>query len=140
VPISKYFGYFPNEATLTNPFCAAVDVNIYASSPDDARLLIGNHENTDVGAFIADYLSLDLDSVTRELKRTSYSAAGTDGESSKYAWMGKALGDDVVVDKLDSYHGDFRRVKRWDVGTEDVISEVARRQNIAGRSCGCDLH
>jgi len=87
---------------------SAVDVNIYASSPDNARPLVGNHENTKIGEFIADYLSLDLDSVTRQLKHTS-SSPGSDGASSKYSWMGKAIEDEVVVDKLDSYHGDFRR-------------------------------
>lgn len=114
------------------PFLA-VDVNIYASSTEDAKSLLGNHENTEVGAFIADYLSLDLDSVTRELTHPLSSPTGTDGASDKYAWMGKVLSDDVVVDKLDSYHGDFRRLKKWVLGTDD-IHEVARR------SCGCEFH
>lgn len=47
----------------------AVDVNIYASSPKHAPQLVGNHENTDIGKFIAEYLDLDLEPVTKELKR-----------------------------------------------------------------------
>jgi len=100
---------------------------------------VGNHENTEVGKFIADYLSLDLDSVTRQLKHTSSSPPGTDGASNKYSWMGNALEDDVVVDKLDSYHGDFRRVKKWVISSGDVNIEGARRNNKAKRSCGCGV-
>ncbi|KAJ9623395.1 vacuolar alkaline phosphatase [Taxawa tesnikishii (nom. ined.)] len=49
---------------------SAVDVNIYASDPVAARRLRGNHENTDVGAFLRWYLNLEdeVDEVTRELK------------------------------------------------------------------------
>ena len=46
----------------------AVDVNIYASSPKHVPYLVGNHENTEVGAFIAEYLDLNLDDVTKVLK------------------------------------------------------------------------
>jgi alkaline phosphatase len=48
---------------------SAVDVNIYASHPSHAPQLVGNHENTDIGAFIAEYLDLDLEPITQELKR-----------------------------------------------------------------------
>lgn len=47
----------------------AVDVNIYASDPRHARALIGNHENTDVGKFLADFLDVDVEEVTREIKK-----------------------------------------------------------------------
>ncbi|KAM5469078.1 vacuolar alkaline phosphatase [Microsporum audouinii] len=45
-----------------------VNVNIYASSPQDARALAGTHENTEIGAFLANYLRVDLDAITRRLK------------------------------------------------------------------------
>ncbi len=50
----------------------AVDVNIYASSPKHAPQLIGNHENTDIGKFMVEYLDLDLEPVTEELKRKNF--------------------------------------------------------------------
>lgn len=56
--------------TKTDPYpSTAVDVNIYASSPKHAPQLVGNHENTDIGAFIAEYLDLDLEPITEELTR-----------------------------------------------------------------------
>ncbi|KAI4136970.1 MAG: hypothetical protein L6R39_007535, partial [Caloplaca ligustica] len=49
---------------------SAVDVNIYASDPKQARPLIGNHENTDVGRFLREYLDLEqeVEDVTEALK------------------------------------------------------------------------
>lgn len=44
-----------------------VDVNIYASDPHHVRELVGNHENTDVGRFLADFLEVDVDAITKEL-------------------------------------------------------------------------
>ena len=38
------------------------------SSPKDAPGLTGNHENIEVGKFIAEYLDVDLEPVTKELK------------------------------------------------------------------------
>ncbi|KGY15614.1 hypothetical protein PABG_11267 [Paracoccidioides brasiliensis Pb03] len=92
---------------------SAVDVNIYASSPNDALSLMGNHENTEIGSFLADYLNIDLESVTKQLQTTrSFSYDTDDGSVKPYAWMGPPLDDGVVVDKLDTYHGDFKRKKR----------------------------
>lgn len=48
---------------------SAVDVNIYASDHRHARPLIGNHENVEVGKFLADFLDVDVDAVTKELKK-----------------------------------------------------------------------
>jgi alkaline phosphatase len=44
-----------------------VDVNIYAVGSPARDKLRGNHENTEIGQFIKEYLDLDLDSVTRIL-------------------------------------------------------------------------
>jgi alkaline phosphatase len=42
-------------------------VNIYAFGDPATQNLRGNHENTEIGRFIKEYLDLDLDSVTRIL-------------------------------------------------------------------------
>jgi alkaline phosphatase len=104
-----------------------VDVNIYSSSPGDAAPLIGNHENTEVGAFIADYLSLDLERVTARLKKTRTSP-GAASSGNEYPWMGEPLHDEVVVDDLDNYHGDFKRLLR------KRGPDSAKR---SASSCGC---
>ena len=44
-----------------------MDVNIYAFGDPETQKLRGNHENTEIGQFIKEYLDLDLDSVTRIL-------------------------------------------------------------------------
>ena len=81
---------------------SAVDVNIYASSPHDAKALLGNHENTEVGEFLREYLALSLDDVTKELKDH-----GSKGGNEK--WMGPVeSGPDVDV-TMDHYEGDFRK-------------------------------
>ncbi|OJD22018.1 hypothetical protein ACJ73_06643 [Blastomyces percursus] len=115
---------------------SAVDVNIYASSPHDALPLVGNHENSEVGLFLADYLSLDLDDVTKLLKDTKSSPhVSADGSNNQYSWMGEPLDDDVVVDKLDRYHGDFKRRKR----DEAVDGVSLGYRDLEGKSCGCGL-
>ena len=102
---------------------SAVDVNIYASSPKHARQLIGNHENIEIGRFMVDYLDVDVEAVTRELRgmkthnyggeEMRYEVEG--GKESEYAWMGpEGLpnndNDELVI--LDDYHGDFKHRKR----------------------------
>ncbi|KAL1963687.1 hypothetical protein VTN77DRAFT_7891 [Rasamsonia byssochlamydoides] len=102
---------------------SAVDVNIYASSTKDAWPLVGNHENTDIGAFLAEYLDVDVKNVTKQLQLLS--------QTSGNSWLGDPLGADVRVDQLDTYHGDFR--KRDGLVDDEVNS-------IHGRSCGCGFH
>ena len=89
---------------------SAVDVNVYASNPDHARPLIGNHENTEVGKFLADYLDVDVDAVTKELKKKGAILA----QSKK--WMGNDSSDARAGKEAhdDHYAGDFKR--RRDVG------------------------
>lgn len=48
---------------------SAVDVNIYASGDPQFEKLRGNHENTEIGKFIKEYLELDLETVTELLNR-----------------------------------------------------------------------
>ncbi|RDW57561.1 alkaline phosphatase [Aspergillus mulundensis] len=103
---------------------SGVDVNIYASSSKDAWPLQGNHENTEVGAFLADYLGLDVSAITNRLQHSEYWSAASGPESGnvaaedgKFSWLGNPFGDDVRTDGLDTYHGDFKR-KRGLVGDE----------------------
>jgi alkaline phosphatase len=46
---------------------SAVDVNIYSSGGAAAEKIRGNVENTDVGRFLAEYLSVDVEEITKEL-------------------------------------------------------------------------
>ncbi|KAJ5574332.1 Repressible alkaline phosphatase [Penicillium hispanicum] len=99
---------------------SAADVNIYASSSKGAWPLVGNHENTEVGTFLADYLDVDVTSVTKRLEAASHLRARESvGDSSvfeKYDWMGDPLGSDVRTDGLDTYHGDFKKRDLGDCG------------------------
>lgn len=87
-----------------------VDVNIYASSSKDAWPLVGNNENTDVGAFLADYLDVDVNNVTKQLQDMKT------GLFQSYDWMGDRLGLNFHSDGLDTYHGDFRKRSDDDCG------------------------
>ncbi|KAJ5327092.1 NADH dehydrogenase 1 alpha subcomplex assembly factor 3 [Penicillium brevicompactum] len=89
---------------------SGVDVNIYASSSKDAWPLVGNNENTDVGAFLADYLDLDVNNVTKLLQDTKT------GIFQSYDWMGDRLGLNFHAEGLDTYHGDFRKRSEDDCG------------------------
>ncbi len=80
---------------------SAVDVNIYASDPEQAGPLSGNRENTEIGKFLSEYLDLEdeMGVVTRELKEWK------EGRE----WMGKVLPDRQGRNKGDHYEGDFRK-------------------------------
>ncbi|KAL4781722.1 alkaline-phosphatase-like protein [Aspergillus varians] len=95
---------------------SGVDVNIYASSSKDAWPLQGNHENTEVGTFLADYLDLDIDAITKRLQESEFwsypaslSGAETRSKPESFNWLGNPLGDDIHTEGLDTYHGDFKR-------------------------------
>lgn len=47
---------------------SAVDVNIYSSGGKAAEAIHGNVENTDVGKFLASYLDVDVEAITKELE------------------------------------------------------------------------
>lgn len=86
---------------------SGVDVNIYGSKGTEN--LRGNHENTDVGNFIRDFLEIDLDAVTTELKKKGVARVGSENE---YSWMGRSLHelaeDGFETTGVDCYHGDFK--------------------------------
>ncbi|KAI1609431.1 alkaline phosphatase [Exophiala viscosa] len=96
---------------------SAADVNIYASNPDHAPGLVGNHENIEVGQFIAEYLDLDLEPITEELKSKKVKTSAANGQESEEwgEWMGPhglALNDNGKLAHVDEYHGDFKHRKR----------------------------
>lgn len=112
---------------------SAVDVNIYASAPEHAPQLVGNHENIEVGHFLASYLDVDVEAVTKELRskhvKTGNSGLGfpkeaeaelkslfpNEEELGDYAWMGPPglpVNDNGKLAVLDNYHGDFKHRKR----------------------------
>lgn len=89
----------------------AVDVNIYASNPEHARPLIGNHENTEVGTFLREYLDVDTEAVTKELKEQLT-------RSPKFKnWLGKPVDESMRMMDLDHYQGDFKRSLECGCGT-----------------------
>lgn len=96
----------------------AVDVNIYASSTKGAWPLVGNHENTEVGTFLANYLDLDVNDITKRLRSSASWSALSDEVSTQadFHWMGDPRGSDVQTDGLDTYHGDFKKRSLDDCG------------------------
>ncbi|CAI4219073.1 unnamed protein product [Parascedosporium putredinis] len=58
---------------------SAVDVNIYSSGGPRPAQLRGNVENTDVGKFLREYLEVDVDSITEELKDKLAQSADAEG-------------------------------------------------------------
>jgi alkaline phosphatase len=62
----------------------AVDVNIYGTV--GSSILRGNHENTDVGKFLREYLDVNVDAVTEELNKKSKALNKMDVEA---GWTGK---------------------------------------------------
>ena len=90
---------------------SAADVNIYASDAYMARSLAGNHENTEVGDFLRDYLDVDRDAITKELQEKGAAWEQREGRP----WMGAAPVEGERLDggsHLEKYHGDFKLHKR----------------------------
>jgi alkaline phosphatase len=102
-------------------------VNIYASNKKAAAALAGNHENTEVGKFLREYLNVDVDAITRELKQKGTSWDTVDAQGQKVSWMGKIPEQGQRLDgqdHLDHYQGDFRKHKRCEIcGMPVRISE-----------------
>lgn len=90
-------------------------MNIFASSPSAASALIGNHENTEVGDFLRDYLDLDLTAVTKELKEKGAMFDTKDASGQTVSWMGRMPDDGERLDgqdHLEHYHGDHKKHRR----------------------------
>jgi alkaline phosphatase len=87
---------------------SGADVNIYTSDPGAAGALVGNHENTEVGKFLREYLDVDVDAITKELKESGIKLATDDNVS----WMGPLPEEGQRLDgqnHIDTYNGDFRK-------------------------------
>jgi len=74
---------------------SAVDVNLYGSKGTGE--LRGNHENTDVGKFLREYLSVDVNAVTEELISRANSEAGL------YSWSDKIPNQDEIESTSNHY-------------------------------------
>jgi alkaline phosphatase len=97
---------------------SAADVNIYASSREDAAPLVGNHENTEVGKFLRDYLNVNVEAITKELqeKGTQFDTVSAQGE--RVSWLGPTPMEGERLDgqdHLDHYQGDFKKHKRCEI-------------------------
>lgn len=88
---------------------SGADVNIYASDLEVAKALQGNHENTEIGEFMMDYLGVSTKAVTEELRRKTkeWDEKYTDGGG----WMGKPGGPSDGGSHLERYQGEFRRLR-----------------------------
>ncbi|CAO2649700.1 Nn.00g009920.m01.CDS01 [Neocucurbitaria sp. VM-36] len=102
---------------------SAADVNIYSSDAHAALPLVGNHENTEVGDFLREYLGVDVDAVTQELRERGAGLMVEMADGEKVGWMGKVPEEGQRLDgqnHVASYGGDFRK-----------------RHLLHGRECGC---
>lgn len=73
---------------------SAVDVNIYGSA--GSKSLTGNHENTEIGKFLRDYLNVDVDAITKKL-REKLTESGTD-------FLSHLPFNECIGDSPDRYH------------------------------------
>lgn len=74
---------------------SAVDVNIYGSAGSEK--LRGNHENTEVGKFLRDYLDLNVDDITKELEEKA--------NLTKTFEKSQASLEDEILQSLEHVHG-----------------------------------
>ena len=71
----------------------AVDVNVYSSGGPGTERIRGNVENIEVGQFLRDYLKVDVDAITKELKEKTPKPEGMSVESlvgGEVAWRSGA--------------------------------------------------
>ncbi|KAF1846079.1 alkaline phosphatase-like protein [Cucurbitaria berberidis CBS 394.84] len=91
---------------------SAADVNIYSSDPKAATALVGNHENTEVGDFLREYLGVDVDAVTEELRQKGAGLTVSDVNGTQVSWMGNIPVEGQRLDgqnHVASYGGDFKK-------------------------------
>jgi len=69
---------------------SAIDVNIYGSAGSEE--LRGNHENTEIGKFLREYLDVDVDAVTEELNAKSRSFRAS--SQTPHDWTGRIPNDE----------------------------------------------
>jgi alkaline phosphatase len=98
--------------------CLGADVNIYTSDKVAASALTGNHENTEVGDFLREYLNVDVDAITAELKAKGMQFDTVDANGAKVSWLGPVPAENQRLDgqdHLDHYQGDFKKHKRCEI-------------------------
>ncbi|KAF2465356.1 alkaline phosphatase-like protein [Lindgomyces ingoldianus] len=104
---------------------SGADVNIYSSDSRATLALAGNHENTEVGDFLREYLGVDVEAVTRELKEKGTGLMALGKEGKEVGWMGPLPKEGERLDGQDhlaTYGGDHRK-----------------RGVMHGRDCGCGM-
>lgn len=74
---------------------SAVDVNIYAYPPDGAEALYGNHENIEIGRFLQNYLDVDVEPITKELRDSVKLFAN--GGPEQRSWMGRIPSEEELT-------------------------------------------
>lgn len=102
---------------------SAADVNIYSSDPKAAAALVGNHENTEVGEFLRNYLAVDVEAVTKELREKGKDLKVLDVNGTEVSWMGNIPKEGERLDgqtHLAAYSGEFKK-----------------RHLLHGRACDC---
>jgi alkaline phosphatase len=78
---------------------SAVDVNIYGTS--GSSFLGGNHENIDIGKFMRNYLNVQVDGITEELKEWRNFRA----ENSVGGWTGRVPTEEDIRSVLRQHEG-----------------------------------
>jgi alkaline phosphatase len=97
---------------------SAADVNIYTSNPAAAIALRGNHENTEVGKFLRDYLNVDVEAITKELNDKGTEIVTENEQGQRFNWMGRVPAEGERLDgqdHLDHYQSDFKKHKRCQI-------------------------
>lgn len=89
---------------------SGADVNIYSSDAAKTKALVGNHENTEIGIFLREYLDVDVDAITHELREAARLGAFDMGA---LPLEGERLDGQ---DHLDHYQGDWKKYKRSRLG------------------------
>lgn len=79
-----------------------VDVNIYGSKGSEK--LIGNHENTDVGKFLREYLDVDVEAITKELNKKS----STFEVASSGGWTGPIPTEEEMLKAANHYDASLK--------------------------------
>ncbi|EDU43372.1 PhoA Alkaline phosphatase [Pyrenophora tritici-repentis] len=101
---------------------SGADVNIYSSDPKAASALVGNHENTEVGDFLRDYLAVDVEAITKELLQKGKGFMVQMVNDTEISWIGKVPVDGERLDgqtHLASYSGDHKKRNLGSVHGDD---------------------
>jgi alkaline phosphatase len=73
---------------------SAVDVNIYGTAGSSE--LRGNHENTDIGKFLRDYLDVNVNNINKELEEAIFRATGNE----EVGWTGRIPSEEDIQSVL----------------------------------------